>query len=149
MPPVPVAHPGNDYWVNPVTDTIQRQSNRLLAYAAGFVLGPFTWPEAQAQLAGLKHVGTGGLSGLPGSAGQAGQAIGNAAPNIAGVAAIGDFFNRLTQANTWIRVGEVAAGLILLYVGLNAATRGTAAGQVVQSATRKAKTAVEVIGIPK
>jgi hypothetical protein len=145
----PVSHPGNDYWVNPATDTIQRQSNRLLAYAAGYVLGPFTWAEAQAQLAGLKHVGTGGLSGLPGSAGQAGQAIGNAAPNIAGVAAIGDFFNRLTQPSTWIRVGEVAAGLLLLYLGLNATMQGTAAGNAVQSATKTAKRVAEVAAIPK
>ena len=142
-------HPGNDYWVNPVTDTIQRQSNRLLAYATGYVLGPITWGEAQAQLAGLKHVGTGGLSGLPGSAGSQGQAIGNAAPNIAGVAAIGDFFNRLTQTNTWIRVGEFVAGGLLLYLGLNAAMRGTAAGNAVQSATKTAKRAVEVAAIPK
>lgn len=148
MPPV-ATHPGNDYWVNPVTDTIQRQSNRLLAYAAGYVLGPFTWPEAQAQLAGLKHVGTGGLSGLPGSAGSAGQAIGSGAPNIAGVAAIGDFFNRLTQGNTWTRVGEVAAGLILLYLGLNATMKGTAAGNAVQGATKTAKRVAEVAAIPK
>jgi hypothetical protein len=31
--------------------------------------------------------------------------------------AIGDFFSKLGQANTWIRVGEVLLGIILLAVG--------------------------------
>lgn len=37
---------------------------------------------------------------------------------LSGVDAIGDFFSRLSEANTWIRVGEFAAGTLLLYVGL-------------------------------
>jgi hypothetical protein len=37
---------------------------------------------------------------------------------LSGVAAIGDFFQRLGQASTWIRVGEVLLGLILLGVGI-------------------------------
>lgn len=41
-------------------------------------------------------------------------------PPISGLAAIGDFFARLTEANTWIRVGEFLAGGIILYVGLKA-----------------------------
>lgn len=46
-------------------------------------------------------------------------------PNpLTGVAAIGDFANRLTQANTWIRVGEFVAGLVLVVIALNAMTKG-------------------------
>lgn len=42
-------------------------------------------------------------------------------PNpLTGLAAIGDFFHRLTEANTWIRVGEVLAGVLVLYIGLKA-----------------------------
>lgn len=94
------------------------------------------WPQPDASKGLLS-----GTSTLPASAG---QAVSNAA-NIGGIQAVGDFFNRLTQANTWIRVGEVVAGLIVLYVALNALMRNTAAGDAVQSATSKAKKAVEVI----
>lgn len=75
--------------------------------------------------------------------------ISNAA-NLGGVQAIGDFFNRLTQANTWIRVGEVAAGLLLLYIGLNAAFKNTAVGSTVQTTTAHVKSsgrkAIEAMG---
>jgi hypothetical protein len=70
-----------------------------------------------------------------------------AAANLAGVGAIGDFFNRLTQGNTWLRVGEVVVGLLILYIGLNAVARGTPVGNASQSATRTAKKVVE--GMPK
>ena len=39
-------------------------------------------------------------------------------PGIAGVQQIGTFFGSLGQANTWIRVGEVILGLILIAVGV-------------------------------
>lgn len=39
-------------------------------------------------------------------------------PGLTGVAAIGDFFSRLTEANTWLRVGEVVLGIILLGIGV-------------------------------
>jgi hypothetical protein len=35
-----------------------------------------------------------------------------------GLAAIGDFFSRLTQASTWIRVAKVISGGLLLVIGL-------------------------------
>lgn len=37
---------------------------------------------------------------------------------LSGLAAIGDFFARLTEASTWIRVAEVAIGLGLVVVGV-------------------------------
>lgn len=136
----PVAHPGNDYFVNIVTHTIQRISNPLLqnaALAAGYI-GPYDWSTAQGVAAGLAHeAGTtpSGTNPLT-TAQQAGK---GATTALGGLSAIGDFFNRLTEANTWLRVGEVVAGLLLLYIGLNAAMRGTAAGNAVQSATRTTK----------
>jgi len=39
-------------------------------------------------------------------------------PTLSGLSVIGDFFQRITQANTWIRAGEVLLGLILIGVGL-------------------------------
>lgn len=63
---------------------------------------------------------------------------------LSGVNAIGDFFNRLTQPNTWVRVGEVVAGVLLLYLGLSATMRGTEAGKQLNKAKGLAKTAAGV-----
>ena len=46
-----------------------------------------------------------------------GNPVGNA-NDLTGLASIGDFFSRLTNANTWIRVGKVLVGGVLLIVGL-------------------------------
>lgn len=43
---------------------------------------------------------------------------------LSGLAAIGDFFARLTQKNTWVRVGEVVIGLVLVAIGVNAMFKG-------------------------
>jgi hypothetical protein len=45
------------------------------------------------------------------------------APVLTGLAAIGDFFQRLTQGNTWLRIGEGLLGIILIAVGLAHMTR--------------------------
>jgi hypothetical protein len=136
------SHPGNDYYVNIVTHTIQRESNPLIGRSlilAGYI-GPYNWANAQAAVAGAKLGAGTGAGNAIGTAQGAGQAA-----NLGGLGAIGDFFNRLTQPNTWVRVGEVAAGVLLLYLGLNATMRGTAAGNAVQSATRTAKKVAEVV----
>ena len=52
-----------------------------------------------------------------------------------GLAAIGDFFSRLTQANTWIRAAEVILGVVLLGIGIARIT------DAVPAATKIAKTA--------
>jgi hypothetical protein len=57
-------------------------------------------------------------------------------PGLTGVAAIGDFASRLTEKNTWLRAGEFAVGVVLLYVGLKAMFPG--AVSTVTSAPRKA-----------
>lgn len=55
-------------------------------------------------------------------------------PNpLSGIAAVGDFFQRLTQANTWIRIGEVILGIILLGVGIASMTNA------IPAATKVAK----------
>jgi hypothetical protein len=44
-------------------------------------------------------------------------------PNpLTGLDALGDLAQRLTQASTWLRVGEVILGLILVAVGLEKLT---------------------------
>lgn len=73
-------------------------------------------------------------------------AISNAvSSNLGGLQAVGDFFNRLTEANTWIRVGEVVAGLLLLYLGVNALFKGTAAGNAVDSVKNTGKKVARVV----
>lgn len=76
-----------------------------------------------------------------------GKAGGVAAPSVAqgignplsGIAAIGDLANRLTQPNTWIRVGEFIAGTILVIIGLNAITKGPAREAATSTAKKGAK----------
>jgi threonine/homoserine/homoserine lactone efflux protein len=145
MPPLPAVqqHPGNDYYVNPVTHSIQRQSNRLLAYAAGFILGPYDWGNAQAAVVGAKV----GAQQAPSGTNALGTVQGAAsAVNLGGLAAIGDFFNRLTQGNTWLRVGEVAAGLLILYIGLKATTAQTPIGNAAKSAAAPVKKVAKAAG---
>ena len=147
MPNLPATanHPGNDYYVNIVTHSIQRQGNPLLGQglvAAGF-LGPFTFATAQ-QVAAGKAAGEGSVvSGVTNATSAVGKGL-------SGINAIGDFANRLTQGNTWLRVGEVIVGLMILYVGLNAVMKGTPIETATHSATKTAKRTAEVIGaVPK
>jgi hypothetical protein len=63
---------------------------------------------------------------------------------------VGDFFHRLTEAATWERVGEVAVGVLLLYIGVKALTQNTAVGTASKKTSSAATTAAKVIGaIPK
>jgi hypothetical protein len=39
-----------------------------------------------------------------------------------GIDAVGAFFNRLTEANTWLRIGEAALGIILIALALGKLT---------------------------
>lgn len=138
-------HPGNDYYVNSITHTIQRQANPLLAAtltATGWS-GPYDWNTAK-QVAASRTVP--GIPGMPGSGSGGGGLLQGTGANLGGLAAVGDFFQRLTQANTWIRVGEVVAGLLLVYIGLNATMRNTAVGNAVNSAKEGAKKTALAVG---
>jgi hypothetical protein len=110
-------------------------------------IGPFT-TRASAEATISQAQTSGGYTLQPtgsSSATTAGlQAAGIPNP-LGGLAAIGDFFNRLTQANTWLRVGEVVVGLMLLYVGLNALSKDTAVGNALQSAAQNTKNVAKKI----
>jgi hypothetical protein len=89
----------------------------------------------------------------PGQAGGVnapGAAPGINAPNpfgtnpLTGITAIGDFFQRLTQPQTWVRIAEFAAGGLLLYIGGNALLRGTAASEAAQNTVSAGKKAVKI-----
>jgi hypothetical protein len=84
-----------------------------------------------------------GKAGVPGDI--VADAAGAASTIIPGVKEIGEFFNALTQGNTWIRVGEGALGLLLLVVGVAAITRGTPIGSAIRTGA-KAMPAGKAIG---
>jgi hypothetical protein len=50
-------------------------------------------------------------------------------PGLGGIAAIGQFFDRLTEGNTWVRIGEVVLGLALIIVGTAKLFSTTAVGK--------------------
>ena len=58
--------------------------------------------------------------------------------SIPGVKSIGDFFGRLAEGNTWIRVAEAVLGLGLVIVGLAKLASGTAAGRAALKAGKAA-----------
>jgi hypothetical protein len=61
-------------------------------------------------------------------------------PGLGGIAAVGDFFSRLSEPNTWLRIAEVAVGGLLIYVSLKAMFPGTV-GAAAHSAGTVAKVA--------
>jgi hypothetical protein len=92
-----------------------QQTNYVIKQAAArpvnTVAGPYaTKADAQAWQTSANTAGN--------SPGSAIGGVTNAAANATGLTAIGDFFSRLGQANTWIRAGEVVLGLVLLAVGV-------------------------------
>ena len=122
------AHPPGCYYANPFTKSVQRQCNPLLAVAlagGGYIGNDGTPANAtnafqdfnMARAAAMAINPTGGLSASTGAS--------PSIPNpLTGVSAIGDLANRLTQANTWVRVGEFIAGMVLVVIALNAITKG-------------------------
>ena len=108
------SHPGNDYYVNDLTGTIQRQGNALLAKAllASGWTGPYTWAEAKGLAAGLAATGATNPSGA--GATPTPTSISGAA----GTSGLTAFLARLSQASTWLRVAEVLLGVVLLAVGI-------------------------------
>jgi hypothetical protein len=79
---------------------------------ANVIAGPFS-SESEAAASALAYNKK--ISGpLPQQvAAEAGSAL-----NLTGLAAIGDFFHRFTEASTWMRVGTALLGVILIAVGM-------------------------------
>lgn len=138
----PVVGPGGEveWWVvnqmtRPGGARGPQQTNYVVVSTTGgkrpvnTVAGPFS-TRAQA-VAWQSSANTAGNS--PGSAA---GGIAQAAVGATGLGALGDLAHRLTQPSTWIRVGEVLAGLILIYVGLKSEFPQTV--NTVTSTARKA-----------
>jgi hypothetical protein len=117
-----------DFWVFPATGTIQRQTNPLLR-AALYEAGWYGFKTmAQAKAFAASNVIT-----------QTKQGVGGAvSATTGGLSDIGDFFHRITEAQTWTRVGEVVLGGILIYAGVRALSQGNAPVSAVTSAHKQA-----------
>lgn len=111
-----------------------QQTSYVIVQAAARPINTVAGPYATKAKAQAWQTSANTAGNSPGSA--AGGTV-NAAANATGLTAIGDFFSRLGQANTWIRVAEVLLGLVLLAVGVARATNA------VPIATKIAKTAGE------
>jgi hypothetical protein len=96
-----------DYYILPGTGTIQQQKNGLLGAGllqAGFS-GPFnTIADAKAFAA---------KQPVQNAVHTAGNTVNS---SLTGINAVGDFFARLTEPNTWLRAGELLVGVVLVYV---------------------------------
>lgn len=95
-----------------------------------------TATEAQAQAEALKEFpkGTAPTTSV-------GTGVSNAVTQetgLTGLASIGDFFGRLTEANTWIRALELILGVGLVIVGIAHAAAGTPAGRAAKRVAVKA-----------
>lgn len=106
---------------------------------AKLLAGPFAtqddaqnWANAYEKNPSTLHAGS-GLSPSTGTV-QGDKAPAGAAGLLTGLNAIGDFFARLSEGNTWLRLGEGLLGIILIAVGLARIT------SAVPAATRIAKT---------
>jgi hypothetical protein len=86
------------------------------AYGGGYS-GPYTTLAAADQVAAGRPPNAAAPGPLPGTSISPGGGISASNP-LTGLAAIGDFFQRLTQASTWLRVGEVLLGAILIGVAM-------------------------------
>lgn len=98
------AHPGNNYYVNGVTGTIQRASGvtRIIVGPASGFSGPYNWCQAKAFAENRSFSGFG---------------HGSAEANIGNIA-VGDLFHGLDLPHILLRVGEIALGIVLIAVGV-------------------------------
>lgn len=87
------------------TETVVQAATRPSGNNISVATGPYaTQQEAQNTISGLHTSGS--VPPLP------------SIPAFTGLAAIGDFFGRLTEPNTWLRIGEGLLGIILIAVAL-------------------------------
>lgn len=135
MPPKKNPHPGNDYYVDTFTGTIQRgYMAAQIRFFGNPIAGPFNWAEA---------VKVANASILNKDVIQPAKNVTNTL--VPGVKDIGSFFHALGEKSTWIRVGEVLAGAVVLYAGLKSLTSGTPVGEAAKQTTGAAKKATNVI----
>lgn len=116
-----------------VQAAVKPTTGSRLTYIVIGVEGPFK-TKADAATAAKNYSGIINVGG-----------VGSGGPNLSGflggggIGAVGDFFYRLTEPQTWARIAEVTVGGILIYIGLHATTQGTAAQSAAKSAAKPVK----------
>lgn len=125
------------------------QANPPAQLSGFFQAGPFT--NRLAAVAYKNAIGTGSIIPPPGT-----PIVGDVhIPNpLSGINAIGDFFQRLTEKQTWERVAEFALGGVLIYVGVRAVahgspTVGSGARKSVTKPVRKVASGVASVAVPE
>ena len=114
--------------------------NFLQKFVVNGLITDYNFAKAHGQQPG------GPNASLPGMARSDLSSIGQSALNIVpGVKDIGDLAHRLTEPQTWIRVGEVIAGAVILFVGLKAVTSGTPVGEATKTAAKPVKAVGKVV----
>jgi hypothetical protein len=82
--------------------------------------GPFTsMADAKAFIA---HDTGSKDTSITGQIGNATGPIPNLLSPFTGIAAVGAFFNKLSEANTWLRIGEAFLGVVLIAIALGKLT---------------------------
>jgi hypothetical protein len=112
------------YWVvntsppsgSPTVYTVVEGTQAQALSLGGGTAGPYSLAKAD-QIAANEPANKNQPGPIPGTTVSPGGGI-NASNPLSGLAAIGDFFGRLSEGNTWIRVGKVAVGGALLMIGL-------------------------------
>lgn len=117
--------PGGPWFVFPLTGTIQRQSEPVLAEA--LVAAGWVGYAKKADAETVAHTAS-----LPAQAGSAKAAVTGA------ITDTGDFLSRLTSPALWIRIAEIALGLLLIGVGIAKLTNA------IPAATKAAKGAAKI-----
>jgi hypothetical protein len=77
--------------------------------------------------------------------GPGGGIIKSAEEGLSGINAVGNFFNALGEAKTWLRLAEGLGGLVLIYLGLAELTKSHPVGNAVKSDFRVVTGAVKVV----
>jgi hypothetical protein len=110
------------------------------------VNGPYaTQAQANAAIPGIQKA-----EPAPGAAAEAEQSATAAISNpLDYLEDVGDFFHRLTEAATWERVGEIALGVLLLYIGVKALSQGTPVGGAAKKGSSTSKKFLEALAVPK
>jgi hypothetical protein len=136
------AGPGAPYpqWLyNTVTHTVSEVSGPAAKTAAEVV----SWPAkliffTSQQAADAYMAAQGGGADISRSplTKAANTATSAATGGLTGLAAIGDFFSRLTQASTWLRIGEGILGLLLIAVGTARMTHAVPAAAQIAKAVK-------------
>lgn len=110
-----VQFPGTSVNINPTSPAGFGGSSTAI------IIGPFkSKAQAQSEASAGKY-----------SPGVSGSGNESSAAQVPGIQQIGDFFSKLGNSNTWIRVGKVVIGAALIIVGISHMTgMDNAAGKV-------------------